>query len=322
MDRTNICIVGAGAVGLTLAVKLARSHAVWLLARPYQLESLGGSPYRLEGAEELVLPSDRIRVVTVRELEGLPRDLSYWICVKAYDLDEALADIAPRLNRATPVVLLSNGLGIFFQASLLVGRKAPLMRLCPSFGARKLAPTEVALAGRLSGTFAALEQDLACADPVLQIARGIFDQITLERSIAAAEWNKALVNLVVNPICSIVNAENGALLRNPHLKRLASAALEEIRAVARADGFDLSQTTDEIFLAGLERHASNINSTLCDLRAGKKTELDYLLGRFLRLAADHGVEIPVCQSLYSLVKFLEDDTLAPTPAWPERKQPA
>ena len=51
--------------------------------------------------------------------------------------------------------------------------------------------------------------------------------------------------------------------------------------------------------------AAHESSTLQDLRAGRRTEIDALNGAVVRLAEAHGLDAPVNRTLCEIVHFLE-----------------
>lgn len=55
-------------------------------------------------------------------------------------------------------------------------------------------------------------------------------------------------------------------------------------------------------MAGLPLDRS---STLQDILAGKRTEIEALNGAVIRLAQRHGLDVPYNQAVYQLVRFME-----------------
>ena len=51
--------------------------------------------------------------------------------------------------------------------------------------------------------------------------------------------------------------------------------------------------------------AEHKSSTLQDIAAGKKSEIEALTGAVLALAEKYGVDIPYNRTIYSLVKYIE-----------------
>ncbi|NLF24571.1 MAG: ketopantoate reductase family protein [Deltaproteobacteria bacterium] len=315
MDGRNICIVGAGAVGLMLAAKFQTHHNVFVLTRPYRLKELRSFPVKISGAQSIEVPPSTLRFIGPEELTSLPHDASFWLCVKAYDLEASIRELLPYWSTTNTVVVLSNGLGVFFQAATLIGKTSPVVRLCPEFGVQRLEPTHVLLSGALKTMLAGVSHQKENTALIREILTSCSVLVEEEKDVATAEWKKIQINLTINPICSILNCENNAIANNSKLRALATTVLSEINQVAKADGFELGANPEKRIIDSLEINGSNINSTLCDLRAGNKTEMDFMLGRFLRLAEDYDIPVPACRTLYALFKFLEDRALNPAPAW-------
>ena len=306
-----VCIVGPGALGLFLAAGLSSTESVYLLVKEDQKASLAQAPIKICGQERFEIPAGQIKLLSYSELGSLPSAISFWLCVKAYDLDETLKQLLPVLSMSTPLVFFSNGLGIVLQAGRIIGRRAPMIRALCNFGLRKTDQTEVIQAGRISVAIASFKEHLKQAEYIAEVFKRMGADVSFEKDIATAEWHKALINLVVNPLCSIVNSNNACLIDNKGLNDLARKILAEVRLVAKADGFDLSVIDDESIFNRIRQHGANFNSTLMDLRAGKKTEMEYLLGRFLRLSKQYTLAAPCCETIYSLFNFIEGEKTSP-----------
>jgi len=300
----NICVVGPGGLGLLLTCKFAPQHKTSLLTKQEHVHALEYSSLTISGTQSEVIPSKRVTLITKNTLSELPVNTSFWLCVKAYDLDNVLEVLKPHLSSAHSLVLCQNGLNIFLQATEQLGRTVPIIRVLPTFGLRKVSASEVALSGNLIVTIASMHEHERQRDQVKRILEGVDAQVTVEKDIATAEWKKVVVNILVNPICSIVNDQNSAVLEYASLRQLAQNVHQELQQVAQADGFDLPPIED--YLHSIENHAENINSTLSDLRQGKKTELDYTLARFLSIAASYEIKTPHCETLYHLLHTIEE----------------
>jgi 2-dehydropantoate 2-reductase len=84
-------------------------------------------------------------------------------------------------------------------------------------------------------------------------------------------------------------------------------AVEEAMAVARAAGVRLPEVNMvETTLEISKSMANATSSTAQDLARGKRTEIDSLNGYLVRRGAELGVATPVNQTLYALVKLLEE----------------
>ena len=289
-------IIGAGAVGLYFAELLAKSFEVRIIAKSSQLEQWGRKEFKLAGKKVPLQSLDAFSPAREGEI--------IWLCVKAYDLDGLVAKLKPQLNQNTPLVLLSNGLGIYFQVATDLGKLVPILRMLPTFGL-KLNDFKVECFGTPAALFAYAEQDSALAQALHSKLSQLGLALTLEKNIATAEWRKALVNLVVNTLATCLDRENGSVIETPDLEQIAAQMLDEARQVAKADGFDLSSPSNDQIFANIRQHAANINSNLIDLRNRRKSDMEYLMGRFITLAQSYGVPIPCCQAVYAIYKFIE-----------------
>ncbi len=68
-----------------------------------------------------------------------------------------------------------------------------------------------------------------------------------------SEWEKALWNITVNGLCSIVNTHNGAILDHPELREIAENILEEAVAVAKNEGIMLDARSKAAVFGTLEK---------------------------------------------------------------------
>ena len=55
--------------------------------------------------------------------------------------------------------------------------------------------------------------------------------------------------------------------------------------------------------ASMRQTCGNTSSMLQDVRAGRRTEIDWINGAIVRLADRHGIDIPVNRQLVELVRF-------------------
>jgi 2-dehydropantoate 2-reductase len=86
---------------------------------------------------------------------------------------------------------------------------------------------------------------------------------------------------------------------------------EEIFRVMAADGQRTRWASAGAFLKSLYEEllpptAEHESSTLQDLRAGRRTEIDALNGAVVRIAEAHGIDVPVNRTLRAMIRFLEE----------------
>ena len=124
----------------------------------------------------------------------------------------------------------------------------------------------------------------------------------IEREI----WKKLMINVAINPICSITGIKNGALAESPDLWKIALEAMKEVESVAKSSGVDLGEIDNEELLgAVVTSTADNRVSMLQDLMAGRQTEIDDICGVVVSKGEELGVPTPRNKMLHALVRGIE-----------------
>jgi 2-dehydropantoate 2-reductase len=140
-------------------------------------------------------------------------------------------------------------------------------------GDRLLVPPDAAL---LAGYFAA---DTVRVEPV--------------DDFRAEQWRKFAVNVCAGGLTTLFG-EGLGIFRDPFVRVIARAVLEEVGAVAAADGTELDATFPDRVLADLAaRSVDGTTSLLRDARAGRPLELDAHSAGLVRIADGFGIPVPV-----------------------------
>ena len=135
--------------------------------------------------------------------------------------------------------------------------------------------------------------------------------IKVERSdnIMRDKWQKFMF------YCSsaTVNAITATLdLSFEHTRWIVERSMDEITKVGkRMDlNFNIDELKREAFGFSMNFKPEVWNASVgVDLRKGKKTEIDYLNGYVVELGRKFGIDVPVNETLYRLVKTLENTQL-------------
>lgn len=296
MNIETVSILGLGAEGSIAFRALAGKPChVRILARGERAERL-----RRQG----VTINDAHYSLHVAHPGEEPPPQLLIVAVKGYQLAAALDDIAAEAGPETVVMSLMNGLT---SEEILENRLGPERVIyCMSRLNAKRAGQKVEF--QPVGHIYIGEKDGTVSDRI----QSIFDLLDgwvpckISREIVVDIWRKYMFNAACNTVQSI--------LRGPHLwfQRLpeACAALEcvmrEIVRLAVAMGIPLSQA-DIRALDGyfLPYPPDGMCSMAQDLMEKRPTEIDMLIGEALELGRVHGVELPVCQFVYHMVKTLE-----------------
>jgi 2-dehydropantoate 2-reductase len=296
-------IAGAGAVGGYFGYVLARAGwPITLLARGATCDAIAARGLRVHSkGEEHVL-----RLPVIRDLAAAPAEAFELVfaTVKMPDLP-ALAGVLHRVLAPDGlVVALQNGLGAEqilaaeLGAARVVGGVAYIGVDCPAPGAvRHLSGGRVTLA-TLPGIDAARAARLSLHLEAAGIPSRLADDLR------ALRWRKLVWNAAFNPVTALARVTVGEAASDPGLRAILRGAMEEVVAVARAEGIDLPEDFVERSLEVRPEHRSGITSMLQDALTGRRTEVEAIVGAVLHAAAERHIPTPTLGTLYSLARRL------------------
>jgi 2-dehydropantoate 2-reductase len=312
----DVLIYGGGAVGLGIASCLIRpGNRVEIVARDETVAALKREGLLRTGLFGRVhaKPEAFGCCVSLDEVAGGPYDFAL-ICTKSFDSAVAAQDLADReerIGRGARLVLFQNGWGNAeaFAAHFEKGR---IYNARVITGFRRPRPNEVEVtvhadAIHVGSLFAT---DLAVIEPLCRAicAGGIPCESTA--AIEKDLWAKMLYNCALNPLGAILGVPYGALAEAATTRSLMDRIVAEVFAVLTAAGYRTHWQGPrqflEVFYARLVPDtAEHKSSTLQDLTAGKRTEIEALNGAVIQLAQKHGIPVPYNLAVYNLIKFLE-----------------
>jgi len=236
------------------------------------------------------------------------------ICVKSFDTVAAARDLArhPALRAApTSLVLCQNGWGNR-EAFLDECPGAPLYsaRVITGFSRPRANEVEITVHADAMHLGALGSEPLVALEPLCAalIRGGLPCAVTphIERDL----WAKMLCNCSLNPLGALFDVPYGALAGSVPTRAIMNAVHEEIFRVLRAAGLrthwpDAAAYQADFYARLVPATAAHCSSTLQDIRAGKRTEIEALSGAIVALARRHALPVPVNETLYQMVKYLE-----------------
>ena len=98
---------------------------------------------------------------------------------------------------------------------------------------------------------------------------------------------------------ALYGCRNGELVTDPDKYQHMAALCEEMDTLCNAKGLTLFDTPIlEQAVAVATATGTNYSSMLQDVRQQRRTELDFITGYLLKIAAEQGLNLPQNQSLY------------------------
>jgi 2-dehydropantoate 2-reductase len=127
-----------------------------------------------------------------------------------------------------------------------------------------------------------------------------------EIGLQTVRWHKLCINAAMNPSAVLSGGRGNAdMVSDPELREHLAGVMQEIwEAAPRILGrpFPRDLATPERILKATERNTGAKPSMLLDWEGERPLELEVILGNPVRIARDHGVEMPRLQSLYALLR--------------------
>jgi 2-dehydropantoate 2-reductase len=310
----RVCVVGAGVIGSLYAGHLAQVAEVSMLTRRHeQAAALVQRGLRISGK------SDRrvALAATADPAELAEFDLGI-LATKATDLEDAAARLSDRSPQAT-LMTIQNGLG----AEEIVRRHGgwPLISAVTFMSGVRHSDTHVEYEldtetwlGPYAGTTTSFET-VQSVEALLQRsglrARAFPD-------LRPAQWSKLIFNATVNTVAALTDLPHvshfAARDEDTDLGHLVHELMEEGKRVAEAADVELHEDPWEMNVLAVRRgeteaasgRYAHVPSMLDDVRARRRTEVDFITGALVREARRLGVPVPLHEAMYRLVRAREE----------------
>jgi 2-dehydropantoate 2-reductase len=120
-------------------------------------------------------------------------------------------------------------------------------------------------------------------------------------------WVKLLGNVSFNPVAALTLAGADRLIADARVKAYMVGIMREVLAIGRAVGVD-ADIDPEARIDMARRLGKFKPSTLQDMEAGKRLEIDGLLTGTLEVARKAGVPAPFTESLDGLIRLRAEST--------------
>lgn len=326
----KICVLGAGAIGGWMGVKLAQAgHAVSVLARGATLAAIRADGLRLIEAGETrsvkVTASDNPAELTAEQFPDL-----LIVAVKSQGLRDAALAAKPLIGPNTIVLTAMNGVPWWFfhrsdrpLSGTALSSIDPTGEITLSIPAANVigcvvhAACSVDAPGLIRhkmgtrlivGEPDGAAQSVAQGGPSARLA-ALHDALTGAgfESEASADiqrdvWFKLWGNMTMNPVSAITGATTDLILDDPLTREFCSAVMREAKTIGEQIGIPIAQSPDERHAVTRKLGAMK-TSMLQDVEAGRSIELDALVAAVVEIGAKVGVPTPYTSALFGLARL-------------------
>jgi 2-dehydropantoate 2-reductase len=318
----KLCIVGAGAIGGMVGVKLAQAgDDVTFIIRGANLEAARKSGMKLimeDGSETVINPVK----ATDRLAEAGPQDVVI-LAMKAHQLPPVAAELASLFNPDSIVVTMQNGLpwwyfyknpgpyeGMRIEAVDPGGVIAANIEVDRVIGCVVYPASEMIAPAVIrhdeGNRFSVGELDGA-ETPRVKMISELFRKAGFKspvlKDIRSEIWIKLWGNACFNPISALAHATLEDICRFPTSRDLATNMMLEVQTIGEKLGVHF-RVPLERRIAGAEAVGPHKTSMLQDVEHGKALELDALVGAVVELGRITGTPTPHLDAVFACASLL------------------
>jgi 2-dehydropantoate 2-reductase len=234
-------------------------------------------------------------------------DLVLLTC-KTYDLDQAIAAMAPAVAAHTGILPLLNGIATYdildqhFGTGRVLGGVAYITAtLAPSGHILHLSPGDTLLIGQRA------EATTALAASLYEVVSHTPGKRMLSGDIAQDLWEKWVMIAAGAAMTCVMRGPIGAILHTQDGRALITQAMDECAAVARLSGHALRPAAVHTMHGTLLDAASPwAASMMRDIdHQAPRLEADHIVGDLIRRAQRFGVDVPLMRAAYAHLQVYE-----------------
>ena len=302
----SFAVIGAGPVGCIVAAFLAKGGYEVTLCDvvPDLLKPALDPGIILEGAEDIRQKVAKT-CTTIDELAQHDPDVIF-ITVKANALPLIASAIEGFYHEGMYIVSWQNGIDTEMELAKILG-KAPVMRAVVNYGCGLVGPAHVRIPFHHPPHYIQ-ELDSASRHEAIVVAE------TLKKcglptdhtdQIVSMVWRKTVMNASMNPVCAVTGLTMSRAMNDPIVYQIVDALVKECLTVSRANEISLGWDYYPHAMDYMRNAGDHKPSMLMDIEAGRRTEIDFMNGKFAEYGQQAGIETPYNRTMWALVKGLE-----------------
>jgi len=294
----QVGLIGLGAIGGIVAEKLTPAEGIEfsVLADQKRIDRYLNKTLLVNGKPlypEYRSPDQKI-----------PMDLIL-IAVKHHHLDATIETLKAFVGPDTILVSLMNGI----VSEQILGKSFPEATILPAMinkidavrenGAVHYSNPGIIHFGHPDGEHPAIEQVAALFETA-----GI--AYLVPEDLDRYMWWKWMINVGINQVSAILKAPYRLFQQEELPNRLVDAAMEEVIALAQAEGINLIPEDINEWKKILMNLHPDMKTSMCqDMEAQRKTEVEVFAGTVIERAKKAGIETPTNEMIFTLIRSME-----------------
>ena len=302
----SFAVIGAGPVGCIVAAFLAKGGYEVTLCDvvPDLLKPALDPGIIIEGAEDIRQKVAKT-CTTIDELAEHDPDVIF-ITVKANALPLIASAIEGFYHDGMYIVSWQNGIDTELELAKILS-KVPVMRAVVNYGCGLVGPAHVHIPFHHPPHYIQ-ELDSASSREAIVIAEALgkcgLDTDHTDQIISMV-WRKTVMNAAMNPVCAMTGLTMSRAMNDPIVYQIVDALVKECLKVSRANEINLGWDYYSQAMEYMRSAGDHKPSMLMDIEAHRRTEIDFMNGKFVEYGKRAGIETPFNQTLWALVKGLE-----------------
>lgn len=321
----KICIVGAGAIGGMLGVKLALTgHDVTLILRGANLAAVQQNGLTLieENGRELLAKPIK---ATANMAQAGVQDLVI-LGLKSHQVAAVAADLPPLMHSATRVVTMQNGIPWWYFHKLpgaysgmpvravdpdgVIAQSIPIDSVIGSVvypasevirpGVIKVIEGNRFTLGEIDGS------DTPSLRAISDALKAAGFKAPVSTDIRSEIWLKVWGNVSFNPISALTHATLEDICLYPPTRALAASMMSEAQAIGEKLGVQFKVSLEKR-IAGAQAVGQHKTSMLQDVEQGRALELQALVASVLELGQITHTPTPTIEAVYALASLLSNN---------------
>ncbi|WP_310605280.1 ketopantoate reductase family protein [Anaerosporobacter sp.] len=308
----NIAFLGIGGVGGYFGGKMTQllndsepDINIFFIARGKHLKAIKENGLTLETKTEGILKC--IPTLATDNCEELPKLDICFICVKQYDLEDAIKKILPQLDTNTKIIPLLNGIdiydrirritdkGIIFPACVYVGTHIKSYGVVEQNG------------GACTITFGQDpdHKDIN-ADDVCELMSKAKIKFEWSNKHIEAIWSKYMFIAAYGLVTASENKTLGEVLDNEESSRKVIGIMKEIESISKAENIRLPDNIVDFSYQMAKNFPYEAKTSFQrDYELKDKLDERELFGQtIIDLGVKHGIDTTVAKSVYQKLKYM------------------
>lgn len=295
-------IIGLGALGMLYASQISASLGsdnIFFLGDRKRIDRYRQTPFSINGKPF----SFRIEDYTK------PRPVDFLIvAVKYGSLPSALDTMNASVGPDTTILSVMNGIDSEEILAERFGKDKVLYCIAQGMDAVRLGssltytlPGTLCLGTRTEG------QESRLKDLTNYLDKANISYI-VEADIVKRLWGKFMLNVGINQTCMAYETNYGGVLAPGEAYDILTGAMKEVIELSKKEGIGLTEEDMDFYIKLIKTLSpQSVPSMRQDGMARRYSEVEMFSGVVRRLAAKHGLKVPVNDMLYEKIKEIEAD---------------